>query len=135
MSEPRLDQIDTSGHVLGLEDERGVQVYHYFSELAEFTQGTVAEMLREMTAQDLVVRPEALFMARYPRFFDLSGEALERVKADCGRWQEGPHRWVNTQVAGQEWWRTRQRGDYADLGFPPLMAYQGDDRLIHFREG
>lgn len=112
--------LDTSGHVLGLLEDRdgvGVQVFHYFEDLSPFVQGYV----------------EAALSGYGPRlvFSSLEPETLTKAIEDCRR---GAALYTKARRDdGRHFWRWRQ-SEGARHGFPPLVFRLSDDGKVSLRE-
>jgi hypothetical protein len=132
-SESAEFSFDTSGVVV-TDNGKHTWTETAWPDLSPFVQGYVraAKQARRLIVHRVGDELETLDWA----FRHLAPATLAAMMKDCERFQANPaRRWINGVVAGSEWFRCRQRGDYAHIGFPPQTLSLGDDGLIYAEAG
>lgn len=125
--------LDTSGAVALPEPARvGVATLPniVWPDLDAFTQGYVEALLKSVG--DLTCRIG--WGQLVVRFSDLAPETRAAILKDCTAWVERYPHLRDSRFAGDDFWRSRQRGYWIAQAFRPLTATLGDDGKVYLRE-
>ncbi len=108
---------------------------YQWSDLTPFEQGYI-----EAAFADLRERWAAKYAAthggrvnpdfKHPGFSDLAPETLQRIREDCAAFPCAIH--GNDGLAGGYFWNARQKGTWAEIGFPHLTIALNDAGKVVF---
>lgn len=135
MNEQTQFKIDTSGLVFV--PRPGAPQYPDawgFDHLSPFQQGAEGEARRELFEKLDRHGERFADVAAAQCFSRWHPSALQRIMADCGRYEALQMTGVIRIMDGGLWWAARQAGALVDLGFPPLTISLAEDGLIHLSE-
>lgn len=133
-------KLETSGAVArppGIDD--GGPYYIGWPDLPPFVQGYI-----EAAFKSASVYPNSAILPweRHPGhnepqpvgFSDLAPETLARIMEDCAVFfgVGGPWFPVGDYETGKQFWRTRQKGQWAYMCFRPLTLHLSDDGKVRF---
>lgn len=123
-------KLDTSGAVPSTFHEPD----YTWDRLSPFVQGYVEEALEDLNRR--FFSSGGYTEADFIGFRHLAPETLARIVEDCAVFfgVGGPWFPVGDYETGKQFWRTRQKGQWAYMGFPSLTLYLGDDGKLRFRD-